>query len=72
MFFPSPRGPGTFTGIFAGGFVEYLGAQRALERQQAKDERLRVMAMAVPWAWDLGGKTGMGFEWGFSWVISWF
>lgn len=38
---------GTFTGIFAGGFVEYLGAQRALERQQAKDERLRVMAMAV-------------------------
>lgn len=38
---------GTFTGIFAGGFVEYLGAERALERQQAKDERLRVMAMAV-------------------------
>eukprot|EP00435_Cladocopium_sp_Y103_P005623 s430_g1.t2 len=38
---------GTFTGIFAGGFVEYLGAQRELERQQAKDERLRVMAMAV-------------------------
>jgi hypothetical protein len=27
--------------------VEYLGAERALERQQAKDERLRVMAMAV-------------------------
>ena len=40
--------PGTFTGIFAGGCVEYLGAERALERQQAKDERLRVMAMAVP------------------------
>eukprot|EP00434_Breviolum_minutum_P003692 symbB.v1.2.003248.t1/scaffold180.1/size283405/7 len=38
---------GTFTGIFAGGFVEYLGAQRQLERQQAKDERLRVMAMVV-------------------------
>lgn len=38
---------GTFTGIFAGGFVEYLGAQRQLERQQARDERLRVMAMVV-------------------------
>lgn len=38
---------GTFTGIFAGGFVEYLGAQRAMERHEAKEERLRVMAMAV-------------------------
>ena len=45
-----PKKTGTFTGIFAGGFVEYLGAQRQLERQQAKDERLRVMAMVDAWA----------------------
>lgn len=29
--------------------MEYLGAQRQLEREQAKDERLRVMAMADAW-----------------------
>ena len=38
---------GTFTGIFASGFVEYLGATRRMQRETAKEERLRVMAMAV-------------------------
>ncbi|CAJ1415238.1 unnamed protein product [Effrenium voratum] len=38
---------GTFTGIFAGGFVEYLGAERDMERQQAKETRLQVMVTAV-------------------------
>ncbi|CAE7254912.1 KCNA2 [Symbiodinium natans] len=38
---------GTFTGIFAGGFVEYLGAQRDLERRQAAEERVQIMVSAV-------------------------
>jgi len=38
---------GTFTGIFAGGFVEYLGAQRDMERRQAAEERVRIMVAAV-------------------------
>lgn len=58
-----PKKTGTFTGIFAGGFVEYLGAQRQLERQQAKDERLRVMAMVDAWAKVEGKVLASGCRW---------